>query len=474
MGFRNFFRSPTFTWTLLLTGAAILLIVIPLFQKGCFMDGLLYQTVAYNYSIGEAGFWKMKFTNTSMPFFCEQPPLYFYMLGNLYNAFGAGFLTDRLFTLSLLLLTLLLCHFAFRYQIAAGAGYFPLFCFFALTIPIISWTYDNELIETLVNFLVLTAIILYIFFLRRGGLFFMLLFAVVVILLFLAKGFQSCFIVLLPFVSMGISQPGKYKAIIAVIGTLLLFSLFMAFYAPAEEWFRCYFSSRLKLTFRNQGATTDYHAEILIRFLTESIVPLVSLFVLILYLRIKKAYPVRFVLRNFYSHRLAFSLFICSMAGVIPFSLSLVQRGFYLVPAFICFLMALVLGMKRYWLIALVPLARFDGRPAFRFSVYAFFVFTIVFLIQSGGSYKREEDLDRDTNAMLPYLKKGETVAVEPFLWNHFSLHSILYRKRQVSLSPDTSCALLVANVNPAHNIIAGRYINLTPGNRDQVLLKKR
>jgi hypothetical protein len=474
MGFRNFFRSPTLTWTLLLAGAAILLIVLPLFQKGCFMDGLLYQTVAYNYSIGEAGFWKMKFTNTSMPFFCEQPPLYFYILGNFYKALGTGFLTDRLFTLSLLLFTLMLCHFCFRSQMARGTGYFLLFCFFGLAIPIISWTYGNELIETLVNFLVLTAIILYILFLRRGGLFFILLFAVAAILLFLAKGFQSCFIVLLPFLSIGNYQPGKYKAIIAVIGTLLLFSLFMAFYTPAEEWFRCYFSSRLKLTFRNQGATTDYNAEILIRFLTESIVPLVSFFALILFLRIKKEYPVRFVLRNFYSHKLAFSLFICSMAGTIPFSLSLVQRGFYLVPAFTCFLMALVLGMRRYWLIALVPLARFGGWAAFRFSVYAFFVFAILFLIQSGGSYKREEDLDRDTNAMLPYLNKGETVAVEPFLWNHFSLHSTLYRKKQVSLSSDSSCKLLVANVNPAHNIIAGKYINLTPGNRDQVLLKKR
>src|SRR4051812_11028940 len=151
MGLRNSLRSPLLSASLLISSIAVVLIVLPLFQKGCFMDGLIYQTVAYNYAIGESSFWNMKFTNTSMSYFCEQPPLYFYLSGNFFRIFGSGYPSDRIFTLLLMILSAWMGYFILKSVIKNPRALFLLFCFFLLCVPVICWSYANELIETLVN-----------------------------------------------------------------------------------------------------------------------------------------------------------------------------------------------------------------------------------------------------------------------------------------------------------------------------------
>ena len=83
-------------------------IITPLFQKGVFGDGLMYLTVAFNRFKGYGSFWEQRYSETSMSFFCEQPPLYFESLSWFYKFFGGNELAEKIFTLVLLCFSVLL------------------------------------------------------------------------------------------------------------------------------------------------------------------------------------------------------------------------------------------------------------------------------------------------------------------------------------------------------------------------------
>jgi len=75
----------------------IILIVSQLLQDGAFMDGMLYVSVSKNLAIGHGTFWNLNFSQTFLPEFHEQPPLYFGLLSLFYKAFGTSLYVERLF-----------------------------------------------------------------------------------------------------------------------------------------------------------------------------------------------------------------------------------------------------------------------------------------------------------------------------------------------------------------------------------------
>lgn len=424
-------------WNLFLFSAFVVLILLPLFQKGTFIDGTLYKTVAFNQSIQVGNFWTMKYTNTCMPVFCEQPPLYPSLLGYFYRMFGSHYLVDRVFTLLLFLILFLFLKSCIRQVFGKTHFFFPLTLFFTLSIPVFCWSYVNQVIEPLVCVFIAAGILFFIRYLQTGTWLNVLLFAVTIYLCFLTKGFQSCFLIVLPaayFLVSRFSVRALYISLLA--GGLLTLCLFITLrlYQPAMTWFDCYYNARVVLTLQNVGNTTDSHAEIVVRFFTELLIPICLLVILTGYLNIKKKYPVRFLLKNFVSNKLAVALLITSFAGSLPYAISLVQRGFYLVPSFICFILALVLGFRRYWLFTANVLIRIGKYKVAQLVLMLIFVSVVIYFFVNVSGYKREKELLTDVELILPYLQKNDTVLVEPEMWNYFNLHSYLYMEKQVSL----------------------------------------
>src|SRR5688572_26838272 len=159
--FSKQFSHPTFFGVLFLLSSTLVLIITPLFQKGSFIDAMLYKTVAFNYAIGEGSFWNMKYTATSMSFFCEQPPFYIYLLGSFYDIFGSHFLVDRFFTFLQLLVFLFFLYRICQKLFTPTKPFFLLNLFFLLCIQAICWSFSNQVIETLVLMLAAIAIDLY-------------------------------------------------------------------------------------------------------------------------------------------------------------------------------------------------------------------------------------------------------------------------------------------------------------------------
>ncbi|PBQ30768.1 hypothetical protein CNR22_02920 [Sphingobacteriaceae bacterium] len=431
-------RSGFLAWVYFISAAFIVLILSPLFQKGCFIDGMLYKTVAYNYAEGLGSFWTMKFTNSSMVQFCEQPPFYFYLLGNFYKAFGDHYLVDRIFTLLLFLIFVFILNHIVKSLFRKPQLYFVLSIFILLSIPVFCWSYVNQIIEPLQCVLVALELWFFIRFIHSRNRMFVVAFACVLFLLFLGKGFQSCFVIVLPITYALISKFEKrYYYFVVFSGILFLTLLFSCvwLYSPAKTWLECYYQARLVLTLNNVGNTTDNHFEIIGRFFSELIGCLIILALLFSYLAAKKHYAFRFIFKNFLANKLAVALLITSFAGSLPYAISLVQRGFYLIPSFVCFVLALVYGFKRYWLFFFLFLAEITKLKITRLVFGLLALGSIVYFCMAASTYKRNEDLLKDIDLILPYLKKGETVSIEAERWNDFSLHAYLYMARQVSLS---------------------------------------
>jgi 4-amino-4-deoxy-L-arabinose transferase-like glycosyltransferase len=436
-------RSGIVFFILFVASAFLILIGLPLFQKGTFIDGVLYKTVAWNYANDQSTFWKMKFTDTCMDLFCEQPPLYFFMLGSFYKLLGTNYIVDRIFTFLLFILMMFMVR-AVVVQRLSRPNYFTTLCALLLiSIPVFCWSFVNQVIEPLVCFLTVISVYLFIRYLNTTRTFYSILFSGTVILLFLTKGFQSCFIIGLPVFYTLLSSPYKrewiswftFAAIVASVGLYCI----IRFYDPAAEWFSCYYNSRLLLTMRNTGSTTDYHAEIIVRFFTELIPCFIILILAFVMLKHKYQIRMKFAMHMFWADKLAVALLFTSLLGSLPYAISLVQRGFYLLPAFVCFIMSLVFGFKRYWLLIFSNVDQLTKHLASRLLIIILFICSLIYSLINFNHYKRDEALLSDVAAISPFLKTGEQLLVDSDMWNYFSLHGYLYMSKNVSLTQDSA-----------------------------------
>ena len=434
---------------LFVLSAFLVLIITPLFQKGSFIDAMLYKTVAYNFSTGNGTFWSMKYTNTSMQFFCEQPPLYPALLGSFYSWLGTHYLVDRFFTFLQLIIL-----FAFIWRICKKLfshhnNYFLLVSFFLVTVQVFCWTFANQVIETLVILICAIALDVFLDFNKRGRLLSLVMFAIFILLLFLAKGFQSCFLLVLPLtyyaLNKNLKKPFLYYTVAILIVLGLIWAL-LVYFVPAVKWYQCYYQARLVLTMQNVGATTRHHYDIVLKFFVEALVPLLITAGLVLYLKIKKQYPLRLLFQKIIKNTFAISFLITAMAGSLPFALSLVQRAFYLVPAYLSFSLFILIGFKPYWYFWFRGIARFFSKKGVQLASFFLFTLALIYFLVSVHTYKREEPLASDLEIISPYFKKGDKVMIRSDVWNYFNLHSCLYMQKEVSLSAEhTFSGFLIA-----------------------------
>ncbi len=436
----NRLASPAVLATFFLLSAGLVLTVSPLFQKGSFIDAMLYKTVAFNYAIGEGSFWSMKYTNTSMSFFCEQPPLYMYLLGNVYALFGTHFLVDRVFTFLQLLVFLFFLYRICQKLFTPALPFFLLNLFLLLSIQAISWSFANQVIETMVLMFVAIAIDLYLGYMTSRKVSRLVWFALVLLALFLTKGFQSCFIVVLP-LSYALFHLKEEKILWFAFFTsfflLALIVLLVFVYEPSQNWYACYYQARLVLTMNNIGATTDKHYQILIQLLMETVVVWLVFFSLSVFLLVKKQFTLRQVFVEPLRDKLGMSLFLTFLAGSLPFTLSLVQRGFYLVPAYLCLILFLTYAFRTQCLYFFEGLHKMSSYVWLRVLVPVIFLASVVYVVLKAKGYKREKELAHDLELMTPFFKAKSTVGINSNVWNYFNLHSYLYMQKKVSLSAD-------------------------------------
>lgn len=417
-------------------------VITPLFQKGLFGDGLMYLTVAFNRFRGYGSFWNQHYSNTSMAFFCEQPPLYFESLGAFYKLFGGAEIAEKVFTMSLLLATVWLTARVWRRLGPPGKklGWIPSLLMFC--VPVFSWSFCNQVIETMVVPLALLAFYLQLRFIQEdspgrrafflGGALLMLL------ALFLTKGVQSVFLVAGVLLASFVYK--RRRPPLAAAGALLL--LFFAAMAAAlfllnegaGFWLHSYFDKRLVATFHNKGATAMHHFEIIARFFSE-LLPVIGACVLVSwYTASRHRYSLALQWRNFKQNPTAHWLLLIALSASMPLAVTLEQRGFYLSPAFPFMTLALASYYRRQ-LVFVVGSAVRRRESYFLAAGGTLMLAALAFFGFKGNEYKRDEGMIRDVEVIMTHVEKGETIGINQSTWNTFSLHSYLNKANDNSLA---------------------------------------
>lgn len=478
--FRHIVLSPA---ALIIGAALIFLIIAPLFQKGLFIDGYLYKTVAINFSRGDSTFWHMKFTNTIMPDFFEQPPFFFCANGWWFRLFGNAFFADKLFTVFLLGITFYLLYKLLRLLVGNSPYLFITLLFFTLLVQVWCWTFVNQVIETLVIPLSLGGTYFFVHWLKRTLTIFhtylyALAFGLICYLLFLTKGFQSVFIAVLPMGALLVLHGKKRLLLFATLAysflaVLLVYTLF--YDTGGQYWFSHYIQKRLYASLNNVGATTTNHFDIIFRTFTELLGPLGVTAVLLFFIRYKKGYPWRLLFKRLKHSPYALLFFFTALAGSFPFAITLEQRGFYLSPSFAFYTLGLMLWLKPYLLAGIRFLKTvFENNYVSYFSRFAFGI-ALVYLIYSPFHYRQNESMLKDVAALTPFLKNGDTVSIDAAMWNHVSLQSELFIRKQVSMECDKH-HLFFLHDRETNAPIPDKYhrLNLTTQQFDLYVLTQR
>jgi hypothetical protein len=444
-------------------------IITPLFQQGVFGDGIMYLAVAFNRFKGYGSFWEQRYSETSMSFFCEQPPLYFESLNWFYKLFDGAEIAEKIFTLFLLVSTVFLITRIWntlndkKYK---QLSWLP--SLLLVLVPVFSWAYCNQVIETMVVPLSVLVFYLHLIFIRTENktrkTFFFLGIVATLFLLLLTKGVQSVFLIAALFLYGVISERKnriKYflKNLLLIVGFSGVCALVFFTNKKAHFWLTSYYQKRLVATFNHVGATASYHAEIIVRYFSELIPVFMLLLLVSFYLKIKCKYSFSLQWKNMKSNKTALWLILISLSASLPLSLTLEQRGFYLTPSFSFAVLALALFYKKYFFVLFSRV--FSKKENIVRSVTVILsLITIVFFFLFKNNYKRDEGMIKDVQTLKKIIPYGEIIGIDRSMWNIFSLHSYLNKANNNSLAmTDTTNYFIQEKEN--HTAIPVNYVRM-------------
>lgn len=132
--------------------ASIILVLVAasLVKDGMFMDGMLYACVSHNLAQGLGTFWHPYFSETTMSFFHEQPPLMFGLQSLFFKVLGSSMYTERIYSFIFTIVNAFLIvriwkAFHINENDESKLAWLPVLLW--IIIPVCHWSYANNMEE---------------------------------------------------------------------------------------------------------------------------------------------------------------------------------------------------------------------------------------------------------------------------------------------------------------------------------------
>lgn len=429
--------SGPFRW---FTVAVLLALTLPwAVQRGMFMDGLLYVTVAHNQAHGFGSFWEPRFSQeglAGLSGFHEHPPLAFGMEALWFRALGDGFWVEGAYCLLMAALTAWLLVLLWRGLWPVGHPYRALgwsAVLLWIIVPQVHWCVQNNMQENTMAVFTVAAVALCIHAARQGGRSTLLYMAsgLMTLCACLVKGPPGLFPLAAPFIYSVIADRqnwhrgliGSVVATLVVgVGFLLLFQ-----WPEARTSLLTYTEGRL-LHRIDVAPTVDFRWRTIQHLFLAMLGPLLLTGALILLARKKLA-------AHAPDHRNTLALIAIGLCGVAPLMLTMVQKSFYMVAALPMISVGLASAAApalSHWTIEPGP----GPRLARMVAISAWFIIAAVLVvsIRSFGRSSRDADLLHDVDLIGTTIPAHSLVAAEPAIWDQWNLQSYLMRYHYISL----------------------------------------
>lgn len=350
MSFKDRFRSNQLPFWLLTIGFGMVLILPKLIMDGMFMDGVLYASVSHNLSIGIGTPWFLEFNEygiTDRVTFHEHPPLIFWIQSLFFKVFGGSMYVERGYSLLTGIITAALIVKTWKLVTIQNINlqklsWMPVLLW--LTVPVVFWSYQNNVHENTMGIFTILAVFfsikavhlkqkLYLNIVIAGAMIFCASFG---------KGVPGLFPLGVVFFHWIIFRKQSFGKMF--LQSLLLLAIPAAIYGllllipAAQESLSIYTYERL-LGRIKAAPTRDYHFYIAERLFMEILPMIIVTFLTLLVFRLGK---VKHQLTKEH-YKLSAFFVLMGLSASLPVMLTLVQKTFYIGPAFPFFGLAFAL-----------------------------------------------------------------------------------------------------------------------------------
>jgi hypothetical protein len=408
-----------------------ILVISHVGQVGMFLDGQQYATVAMHLAQGKGTFWMPyiydAWDGLKAGIFLEQPQLGFFIESIWFKILGNAHYTERIFCISMMLITALLIHFIWL-NITGNKNSWLAICIWIL-IPTAFWAYFNNVMEIVMGVFTTASILMIVLSLKDPKYFirFVVLNSLLIFCALFTKGLPGLFTlsgyVIFSFFDNRITLPkALFATLLQILIILGIIALLYGNISEAKISWDYYINDRL-LQRINNIPTTNNRFDILNDLFNQLLFPLI-LSIVVLYVKRKDHIPIN------KSPILIF--FLIALSGVLPIMLTNVQRGFYIVQTFPLF----AIGFALFFYPFLQLFITTKIKTHFKYLAIITLMIAIGLTYHNFNTYERNETTLEDCKQIAKIIKKDSNITRRPALNNREDVYFYFKRFYDIDAYP--------------------------------------
>jgi len=441
---KEIFHNKYFPFWLITCSVLIGLTLPVLIQDGMFMDAMLYTSVSHNLSMGIGTFWFPQFSYhniAGLSSFHEQPPLIFGIQALFFKVFGDSMYVERFYTFLSMVITAVLINLLWKEifkndEKLKKSGWLALVLW--ITIPVCFWSYTNNMHENTMGIFTLCSVFLIFknFQSSRYNILFCILSGIFIFLATMSKGIPGFFPIAVPFLYWLTTKKINFSKSILYTGIIILIPIFIytiLFIIPeSKESLSLYLFKRALYRIQDTP-TVNSRFYILFRLFSELIPQILFVIIIALIAKFKKIKI--YSLKD--NNRLCIFFILVGLSASIPLMLTLVQKGFYFVPALPFFAIGLSIIVAPFLVSSIEKINTKSKRYHVFFLLSIFlFISTAFFIFMQKSKISREKDILHDVYSIGKVVPRFSTVNIPDKMWNDWGLQCYLIRYFNISLDP--------------------------------------
>ena len=405
------------------------------------MDAMLYTSVSHNLSIGIGTFWFPQFSVSNvagLSAFHEQPPLVFGIQSLFFKILGDSMYVERFYTFLTMVITAFLIKSVwseiFKDQPIKKLGWLPIILW--ITIPVCFWSYSNNMHENTMGIFTLSSVLMIFKSLRINKYFFLygLLSGLFIFLATLSKGIPGFFPIVVLFLFWIVTRKVSFfkilslSVIILIIPFLLYLILFLL--PESKESLSTYLFKRVLYRI-NEAPTAEFRLWILYRLFTELIPQLILVFIFYIISKWKRS-----KLQTSGNIRYSVLFILVGLSASAPLVLTMVQKGFYFVPALPFFAVGLSIIIAPF-ILTLIEKINLNSRSyyVFVYSSILVFIGSLTYSALQIGKTSRNEEILHDVYIIGKVVPQRSILSIPVESWNSWDLQCYFARYYSISLA---------------------------------------
>lgn len=413
--------------------------------EGIFLDGITYAAISRNLAIGKGSFWALYYRNEWT--FSEHPPLMFGLQAIFFKIFGDHYLTEKIYSFVIWLVSLLLIkkiwttHFTDKAHKYTYALPVLLWCI----APTVTWTYTNNMLDCTMAMFDLCAILMFVKAHKANAnnkqSAYLIAAAIFVFAAMLTKGPVGAFPIAAPAIywltynkrkTNTLLQAFSHAALLFVIVSIL----YLVFYhfPAAKANFDRYLHQQLFAALGGEREITGGLGRLTLAYeLLIQLLPSIALGLIL--------FTTNKLLKTTDSYKTNKSIIVffllIGISASLPMMMSVKQRSFYLIPALPYFVIAISMLILPYYMSITNRLA-IKNKALLYFKITSICVAPILcfYLFSKVGQVGRDHQLISNIKHLQTKFPKGQVFGICQQADKDYGFLAYLQRYNQMEVNP--------------------------------------